>query len=321
VTTPLTHKPAVIPQDAEEITRGAWQWDVSAGARVIAIGVQADAAKDSMMWWDAQRATMPPYEFLREYGLDFGALSGKPVFPEYQDRFHAATAPLAYQPNRPLVRGWDIPGPVGVAWLQRVALKPLGRVGVEYDGLVRIHVLAEFLSDGSIEAAGAAVQAITREQFPGVTDLVDFADPAAFDRKANDTQSCADILRRACGIHLRPGPRTITERHEPMRRALMAMNPNAAPTEPPGALLIDPACGRIKDALRSAYHYKPLPGPQSRYHDLPEKNWASHLADGLCYGLARLDEASLTAADVAKPSQPPLDYAHALGAYPSHRWR
>jgi len=316
---PVTHVPAIVPPDADEITRGVWQWDVAAGARVMAVGVQSDPAKDSQAWWDAQRATMPPYEFLREYGMDFGAYAGKPVFPEYQDRYHAATRALAYAPNRVLVRGWDIPGPVGVVWLQRVHLKALGHHGTEYDGLARIHVLAEFLSDGSIEAAGQAVLAKTAEEFPGATEIVDFADPAAFDRRANDTQSCADILRRACGIHLRPGPRTLTERHEPLRRALMGMMPNAAPGEPPGAFLLDPGCPRLKDALRSAYHYKPLPGPQARYHDLPEKNWASHLADGLTYGVAMLDSASLSPVDVMRPSLEPLEFAHAVASYPSHR--
>jgi len=321
---PLTHVPSIVPPDAVEVTRGVWQWDLSLGARVCAIGVQADPSKDSAEWWDAQRATMPPYEFLREYGMDFGSYGGKPVFPEYQDRYHAAKAALAYVPNRTLLRGWDIPGPVGVTWLQRVPLRPLGRTGGEYDGGSRIHVLMEFLSDGSIEAAGKAALAITAESFPGATDVIDIADPAAFDNRANDTQSCADILRRTCGIHLRPGPRTITERHEPMRRALLAMVPNAAPNEPPGGLLVDPACPRIKEALRSGYHYKVLPGPQARFHDLPEKNWASHLIDALCYGIAKLEDTQHAARDLTTPSQPPLDFSFALGGYPTQRepsWR
>jgi hypothetical protein len=99
----------------------------------------------------------------------------------------------------------------------------------------------------------------------------------------------------------------------------MGMMPNAAPGEPPGAFLLDPGCARLKDALRSAYHYKQLPGPQARYHDLPEKNWASHLADGLTYGVAMLDAASLSAVDVMRPSLEPLEFEHAVASYPSHR--
>jgi hypothetical protein len=313
---PLTHVPAVVPPDAVAKGRGLWQWDLSVGTRVMAVGVQADPIKDSMAWWDAQRETMPPYEFLREYGLDFGVYGGKPVFPEYQDRYHAATAPLAYAPNRTLVRGWDVPGPVGVAWLQRTPHRALGPSASQYDGLSRTHVLAEFLMDGSVEEAGRQVQAITRELFPGATEFLDVADPAAFDRRANDVQSCADILRRHCGIHLQAGPRTVTERHEPMRRALLGVMPNVPPSEPPGKILFDPGCGRLKDACRSAYHYKLLPGAQGRYHDVPEKNWASHLMDALCYALARLDESD-------RPSGPqePIEWPlQALGSLPEREW-
>jgi hypothetical protein len=308
----LVYTPSIIPQDAESLGRGVWRWDLSLGARVIAVGVQADPLKDSQAWWDAQRETMPPYEFLREYGLDFGVWGGKPVFPEYQDRYHSAPAALSYAPNRPLLRGWDVPGPIGVVWLQRVPLKAMGPSASAFDGLSRVHILAEFLMDGSVEAAGTQALAITRELFPGSQDVLDVGDPAAFDKRANDTQSCADILRRTCGIHLRPGPRTITERHEPVRRALLGVMPNVPPSEPPGKLLVDPACARIKEAFRSGYHYKQLPGAQGRYHDVPEKNWASHLMDALSYAIASLDGP----VQDAEP-QEPLEFSHVLGAFPS----
>jgi hypothetical protein len=307
---PLTYVPSIIPPDATEICRGVWQWDLSSGARVMAVGPQADPLKDSVAWWDATRETMPPYEFLREYGMDFGSYGGKPVYPEFQDRLHTATAPLAYVPNRPLLRGWDVPGPVGVVWLQRVTLKPIGPGSGAYDGIVRCHVLAEFLMDGSIEEAGRQALAITREQFPKATEVLDFADPAAFDRRTNEAQSAADLLRRLCGIHLAPGPRTLTERHEPVRRWLLGSAPGAPQGEPPGKLLVDPGCPRLKDAFRSGYHYKMLPGAQGRYHDVPEKNWASHLMNALEYALARLEWSSET--DPTPPE--PLEFPFALAA-------
>ena len=126
-------------------------------------------------------------------------------------------------------------------------------------------------------------------------------------------QSCADILRRSCNLHLRPGPRTVTERLEPVRRLLLGLVPNAPPSEPPGKLLIDPGCPRVKDALRSGYHYKQLPGAQGRYHDVPEKNAFSHLADALAYALAHVDEET-------RPSEPqePIEWnaGQVLGAFP-----
>ena len=62
-----------------------------------------------------------------------------------------------------------------------------------------------------------------------------------------------------------------------------------------------------------------MPGAQARYHDLPEKNWASHLADGLCYGVAKLGDADLSTQDVMTLSQEPLEFSHAIGAYPTQR--
>jgi hypothetical protein len=324
MTPPLDYTPPIVPPDATALGRGVWQWDLSSGARVVAVGVQADPLKDSLDWWTRQQETMPHYEFLREYGIDFGIYGGKPVYPEYQDRLHAATAPLSYIPNRPLIRGWDVPGPVGVVWLQRVPLRATGPGTAQQDGVARCHVLAEFLMDGSVEDAGRQALALTREQFPQAGEVLDFADPAAFDRRANDSQSAADILRRTCGIHLAPGPRTLTARFEPVRRWLLGAHPYPAAGEPLGKLLLDPGCARLKDAFRSAYHFKLLPGAQGRYHDVPEKNWASHLMNALEYALGRLDAGLDEAAERETPA--PLEFPHAVGLFartarePRRRW-
>jgi hypothetical protein len=321
MTQPLEYTPQIVPPDAIALGRGVWQWDLSSGARIVAVGVQADPLKDSTEWWARQQETMPQQEFLREYGIDFGVYGGKPVYPEYQDRLHAATSPLSYVPNRPLIRGWDVPGPVGVVWLQRVPLRSTGPGQSQNDGFARCHILAEFLMDGSVEEAGRQALALTREQFPQAVEVVDFADPAAFDRRANDSQSAADILRRSCGIHLAPGPRTLTARFEPVRRWLLGAHPYPAPGEPMGKLLIDPNCPRLKEALKSAYHFKTLPGAQARYHDIPEKNWASHLMNALEYAIGRLD-AGLDEAE-AREAPPPLEFPHAVGLFPraSHSFR
>jgi hypothetical protein len=311
---PLDYTPQIVPPDATALSRGVWQWDLSSGARIIAVGVQADPLKDSTEWWARQQETMPQQEFLREYGIDFGVYGGKPVYPEYQDRLHAAIAPLSYVPNRPLIRGWDVPGPVGVVWLQRVPLRSTGPGQSQNDGFARCHILAEFLMDGSVEEAGRQALALTREQFPHAVEVVDFADPAAFDRRANDSQSAADILRRSCGIHLSPGPRTLTARFEPVRRWLLGAHPYPAPGEPMGKLLIDPNCPRLKEAFKSAYHFKTLPGAQARYHDIPEKNWASHLMNALEYAIGRLD-AGLDEPD-AREAPPPLEFPYAVGVLP-----
>ena len=204
--------------------------------------------------------------------------------------------------------------PVPSAWSGSSAcrLKPTGPGQGQNDGFARCHVLAEFLMDGSIEEAGRQALAMTKEQFPQALEVVDFADPAAFDRRANDQQSAADILRRTCGIHLSPGPRTLTARFEPVRRWLLGVHPYPGPGEPMGKILLDPNCTRLKEAFKSAYHFKVLPGAQARYHDIPDKNWASHIMNALEYALGRLD-AGLDDAEREPP--PPLYFRNAVGLF------
>jgi hypothetical protein len=183
----------------------------------------------------------------------------------------------------------------------------------QLDWPLRVHVLAEWLSEGSIEEAGRQAQAVMREQFPEARDVLDLADPAAFDRRANEHQSAADILRRTCGIHLRPGPRTITERLEGVRRWLLGVVPAVAAGEPMGKLLVDPSCARIKEGFRSGYHYRQLPGAVGRYHDIPFKNAFSHLMNALEYALGGLG----AEADGHRSPEPmePLRFDHpGLGA-------
>ena len=256
---------------------------------------------------------MPRAEFVREYGLDFGVYGGKPVYPEYQDRLHAASSPLAYVPNRPLIRGWDVPGPVGVVWLQRVPLRPTGPGQCQNDGFARCHVLAEFLMDGSVEEAGRQALALTKEQFPQAVEVVDFADPAAFDRRANDSQSAADILRRTCGIHLSPGPRTLTARFEPVRRWLLGAHPYPAPGEPMGKLLLDPNCTRLKEAFKSAYHFKALarrPGPIPRH---PGQELGEPPDE--CGGVRPRPHRCGAGRGGCREAPAPLDFPHAVGLF------
>jgi hypothetical protein len=323
---PWLVKPAIVPGDAAELSPGLWQWDVSAQARVLAVGLQADPSKGTVAYVEALRANLPPYEWAREYLLDFSSHGGKPVFPEYEDRRHAATAPLSYVPNRPLIRGWDIPGPVGIVWLQRVPVKARGQTGL-VDGPVRCHVLAELLLEGSVEEAGRQALALTREQFPDATEVTDWADPAAFDPRANDVASCADVLRRTCGIHLAPGPRTITDRLEPVRRWLLKSVPGIPPGEPLGAFLVDPSCVRIKEGFKGGYCYRELTGSPGRYLDVPDKRAPhSHLMDALAYALARMDAPTGEATPDMDTSRP-LQFRDGLGLFrgsgfpDGSRWR
>ena len=171
--------------------------------------------------------------------------------------------------------------------------------------------------DGSVEEAGRQALALTKEQFPQAVEVVDFADPAAFDRRANDSQSAADILRRSCGIHLSAGAPDPDGAVRAGAALAAGAHPYPGPGEPMGKLLIDPNCPRLKEAFKSAYHFKTLPGAQARYHDIPEKNWASHIMNALEYAIGRLDAGLDEASD--RDPLPPLEFPHAVGVCPASR--
>lgn len=296
---PLTLRPALIPPDAHAPIHGLWVWDVP-GIRVWAPFVSADVCKDSDDWWEASREGMPLNEHAREIGMDFTVFAGKPVYPEYQDRFHlwpAAKGPLRYLATRPIVRGWDMPGTLACVWMQLVPVQRPAATKTE-DPLVRLHILAELMADVSVVEFGRQVQSVSSQQFPQATQYIDWADPAAWAKERNDLVSCREKLKRECGIHLFPGPVAWLDRLEPVRHWLMGLTPGVAMSEPPGRLLLDWSCTRLQQGFKSAYHYGEVERGGGRYKDLPEKNWASHLLNALEYAVARLDRAAGTEAKV-----------------------
>lgn len=272
---PLKVKPAVVPPppEAEEPIRGLYVYTVP-GIDVWLPFLSADPLKDSEDFWEQAREGTPQNEFLREYGVDFGVFEGKPVYPEYQDRFHlwpADRGPLRYVANRPIIRGWDIPGPLACAWVQVVPIPKPGSKKTD-DPAARIHVLAEMMADSSVSEFGNMVKSFSATQFPQATQYLDWCDPAAWAKQPNDKVSARDELRRKCDIHLNQGPVTLLDRLEPVRRWLTGLMAAAPLGDPPGKFILDWSCLRIRDAMKSGYHYGEIQKGSGRYRDVPEKN-------------------------------------------------
>jgi len=309
---PLHFRPTFIPPDAKELIRGVSIWVVP-GLRVWNPFVTADPIKDSEDWWEQQREGTPANDFAREYAEDFSVFAGKPVYPDYQDRFHywpATRGPLKYVTTRPIIRGWDIPGPLACVWMQLVPMPRAGAHGLD-DPPVRLHVLQELMADTTTEEFGRQVLSISAQQFPQATEYLDWADPAAWAKQQNDKTSCKDELRRKCGIRLQQGPTTRADRQHPVEWWLAGLMPSAPHDDPPGKMLLDWSCVRLREALKSGYHYAEMDRGSGRYHDLPAKNPWSHVAEAFEYGVARIS----TSAPTVKPTEP-LTFTHTLGQLP-----
>lgn len=195
-----------------------------------------------------------------EYGF---VQDGKPVFPEYKDHVHCR--PLALDPRLPVHVGLDFGLTPAAVFGQRAAngqwrwLSELVAVDM---GTVRF---AELL--------GAEM----RSRYAGCRFEV-IGDPAGDSRAQTDERTPFDILR-AAGIDARPAPSNDPNlRQEAIRVPLTRMIDGE-----PG-LLIDPACRVLRKAMAGAYRYRRLQvSGQQRFHDVPEKNAFSHVADAAQY--------------------------------------
>lgn len=312
--TPLAHRPTIIPPDAVETLHGVWTWPVN-GARVVLPFLSADPLKDDEDWYADTTASLPRMEADREYGVEFVGFAGKPVYAEYQDRLHLSSRPLEYVPNRPIIRGWDIPGPLACAWVQLVPIPRPGQSTLEAAPL-RVQILNELYIDCGVEEFGERVKTESASQFPQGREFVDWSDPQAFasGTGGNEKRSAAEVLRTRCGITLQPGPVDILARTEGVRRWLTRFFPSAKPGEPMGRLLIDPSCSMIRDGFKGGYHYEEIE-KSGRFREVPTKNEYSHIMNALEYALSRTD--SFTEAPAAPAA--PLDFSRGYLGGPPRR--
>jgi hypothetical protein len=251
-------------------------------------------------------------EMEREYLVEFAGFQGKPVYPEYMDRLHLSPRPLEYVPNRPVIRGWDIPGPLACVWVQLVPVPRPGQSSMEAAPL-RVHVLNELYIDCGVGEFGERVKTESATQFPMAREFVDWSDPQAFasGTGGNEKRSAADVLRVQCGIHLKPGPVDIVARTEGVRKWLVRFFESAKPNEPMGKLLVDPGCVIVRDGFKGGYFYEEIERT-ARFREVPTKNEFSHVFNALEYALSRADTFAETP---VKPAER-LEFTGALGLPP-----
>ena len=200
-----------------------------------------------------------------------GELEGTPVFNGHFDfRLHVSDDPVVPETGWPIIRGWDVPGPVGTVWFQ-------------LDRENRCRVLYEQLADmgESLQDIKQLTLSVSRQLFPDF-DFLDISDPAGINTESpTDKKTCADILRPE--IQLLPGETTISGRLEAGRSWLDRL----VHTKP--AVVIDPRCRILIGGLANSYVWKQVAG-----RDLPEpkKNSASHIIDAWLGALARVTHLS-----------------------------
>lgn len=116
VETPRSKVPAGIlngiqvPEYVENPIEGVWAWNTSKGWRTLAVHYSADPDKRpgtevGDKWIEAKKKDSSERDWKREYELDHTIAEGDPFYATFNRSLHVRRC--AYDPTRPLLRGWD----------------------------------------------------------------------------------------------------------------------------------------------------------------------------------------------------------------------
>lgn len=191
---------------------------------------------------------------------------GKPVYPEYNDRFHCVEHSKLAPPDKqlPLVIGGDN---------GRTSAILIGQV----DKFGRLVVFDELISDdiGSAEF-GNIVANHLKANYEGFKHEI-YLDPAANSRTQLDDRTQVMVWRNA-GLSVRTAstnkPSVVIEAVKKKLNTIIQGFPS---------LVVSDKCTHIRKALAGSYQYKRVNVSGERYAEAPDKNSYSHVADALAY--------------------------------------
>jgi len=217
-------------------------------------------------------------------GLDGIDVEGKPVFSGHFVRDRHVDRSLRFNPERPLIRGWDF-------GYQNPAC-----VFLQTDDQGGCNVLAEFrANEVYIEEFVDAVKAFTVRHMPlagqGSRQIFDYGDHAGTQQTDKEHTTIQRAQMR--GVHIVTRPNTQIERGLDVIRKLMAESrkvPSLQVDHTSGMILerprfrIHPRCEELIDAIAYGYHYQLYKSGQ--LGNLPKKdNKYDHIVDALRYAV------------------------------------
>lgn len=279
--------PETIP--VEDLCQGLKAWSNPVNHfRVLRLEHIADPKKRSKEWEIEARAGLPSLaDYLREYKLVWKSPVGKPVYQEdYKKEFHVSKVPLVYNPELPLIRGWDFgmsPACVVTQLWPRLRLVVLREVVGKSVGL-------EFLVE--------EVARLCTEWFPQASKFHDIIDPSGFFRRDN---SGLPITAELVGPPLRARPIGGIQDPPTRRKSVIEFLKDTVQGEP--CLLIDPSCEVLIGGFDGGFHHSFQP----RGGELKpkwEKNEYSHIHEGLQYICSKVKTLNLSSTEgfvVAEP--------------------
>ena len=205
---------------------------------------------------------------LNRYGT---SLSGKPVYPEWDDNVHFSKDDLPFLRGSALFLGTDF---------GRTPAVVIGQVSRE--GQVRCleEVMSESMGITQFTQELLIPVLLNRYDFQRVS-LFNFADPAGGDPGQVDEVTCIDVMNRF-GIETVPAP--VPGNSFVLRRELVSSLLRERRDGKP-ALVVGPRCPVLRKGFNGGYRYREIRmgGGAERVTSEPEKNLYSHIHDGLQY--------------------------------------
>lgn len=200
-------------------------------------------------------------EWIRVYvrGVYGFVLDGKAVFPEFNDAIHVG--PVQYNPALPVFVGIDF------------GLTPAAVLG-QRDMLGRWWIFDELVSQ---DMGAKRFGELLHDKLVGeysIANATITGDPSGDSRAQSDETTPFEMLK-VSGVLAKPAP---TNDSVVRREALAAPMSRLVDGKP--GIIIDPRCRTFRKALAGGYCYKRVAvSGTERFHDAPDKNHFSHVAE------------------------------------------
>lgn len=193
------------------------------------------------------------------------SLKGKPVYTTFNPELHVAKRPLVYNPNLPLVIGFD----PGFVWSAAV----IGQQDLHGRACILREVIGHQM--GAKRFCRELLKPLIARDFPGAQILIS-ADPASKSSAQTDEKSVYQVIKEEMGVPVRTASTNLIEPRLASVEDYLTRLTDRGP-----AFLIDPACVTLIRGFKSGYRYEVTnKGAQA---DKPDKNEYSHPHDGLQY--------------------------------------
>ncbi len=215
-----------------------------------------------------------------EYGF---VKEGKPVYPEYYDSLHCPGDIFTPVHDVPIHIGLDFGLTPAALFAQKL---PNGR-WIWFDELVTEDMGIQRFSELLIPKLN---------QYQGFSFKI-YGDPAGAIRSQTDEKTCYQILD-SNKIKAEP----VSSNNFTLRREAVATPLRRIIDGKPG-LMISPKCEICREAMMGGYHFKQIQvSGEEKYHDEPDKNFYSHVAEGGQYAMLGGGEGEV----ITKSSAPAL---------------